>query len=165
MRLSARQENNNSRQTKMAKIVLVFFMFGLYFSPCLQLGRMTGAISRIKETKIPDAIKEGVRWYLKNITGRHSAFDYKVKCDELEASSQVVQGIMYRVALEIVTVEKDVIHSDCIHGSDIFRLDEGDVKFVCLKIWSRPWLEPSLIVEKVGKLRKQNDVQSCLESE
>ena len=146
-------------------VVLVFFIFELYFSPCLQLGRMTGGISRMNETNISGPIKEGVRQYLKSIAAPHSAFEYKVKCDKLEVSSQVVQGTMYRVALEIVPVEKDAIHSDCIHGSDNFRLDKKDVQFVCLEIWSRVWLEPPerLIVTRVDGPRERNDVKSCLE--
>lgn len=159
----------NGRQTKMAKVavsvVRVFFMFGLYFSPCLQLRMMTGGISRMNKTDTPD-VMEGVSRYLKSINERLPAFDYKAECDKLEVSSQVVQGTMYRVALEIVPVEKDAIHSDCIHGSDNVRLDKGDVKFVCLEIWSRPWLEPPemLIVKRVDEPRKRNDVKSCLEA-
>jgi len=163
--VSSRVENG--QQTKMAKVVVSFvvvlFMFGLYFSPCLAM--MTGGISR--ETSIPDVVKEGVRMYLASITKRHdSAFDYKVKCDKLEASSQVVEGILYRVALEIVPVEEGAIHSDCIHGSDNLRLEKGDVKFVCLTIWSRAWLERKekrLIVKEVDEPHKRNDVESCLE--
>lgn len=160
----------NGRQTKMAKVavsfVRVFFMFGFYFSPCLQLGMMTGGISRMNKTDTPD-VMEGVSRYLKSINERLPAFDYKAECDKLKVSSQVVAGTMYRVALEIVPVEKDAIHSDCIHESDNFRLDKGDVKFVCLEIWSRPWLEPSenmLIVKRVDEPRKRNDVKSCLEA-
>ena len=117
---------------------------------------MTGGISRTQETK---PIMEGVGMYLENINAHHS-FDYKVKCDKLEASSQVVQGFLYRVALELVPVEKGAIDSDCIRGSGNFRLEKEDVKFVCLQIWSRSWLpgQQKLILEEVD----EHDVESCL---
>ena len=141
-------------------VVAMLFLFGLYFSPCLAM--MFGGISRINETNIPGDVKDGVRLYLENIN-KQSAFDYKLKCDTLEASSQVVQGTLYRVALEIVPVEKGAFRSDCIHGSDNFRLEKGDVKSVCLTIWSRPWLEgkQSFIVKEMP--HKRNGVESCLE--
>jgi len=135
-------------------VVVVLFMFGLCLSPCLTM--MTGGISRTQETK---PIMEGVGMYLENINAHHS-FDYKVKCDKLEASSQVVQGFLYRVALELVPVEKGAIDSDCIRGSGNFRLEKEDVKFVCLQIWSRSWLpgQQKLILEEVD----EHDVESCL---
>lgn len=157
----------SGQQTKMAKVavsvVVFFFIIGLYFSPCLAM--LTGGISLMNETIVPDIVKEGVGLYLKDIGQHHSAFDYKaVNCEKMEVSSQVVQGVLYRTALEIVPVEEGTIHSDCIKGSDSFRLGKGDVKFVCLEIWSRPWLESSrsLIVKEVDEPHKRNDVESCL---
>lgn len=158
----------SGQQTKMAKVavsvVVVSFIIGLYFSPCLAM--MTGGISLMNEKIIPDVVKEGVGLYLKNIAQHHSAFDYKaVNCEKMKLSLQMVQGMLYRTALEIVPVEEGTIHSDCIKGSDSFRLGKGDVKFVCLEIWSRPWLESSksLIVKEVDEPHKRNDVESCLE--
>ena len=146
----------------MAKVAVVLLMFGLYFPPCLAM--MTGGIKPMNEASIPEVVKEGVRLYLESISERHP-FDYKVKCDKLEASSQLVQGFLYRVALEIVPVEEGAIHSYCISGSDNVRL-EKDVKFVCLEIWSRTWLkseEERLIVKEVDEPHKRNNVESCLE--
>lgn len=147
---------------KVVGVVVFFFMFRLYFSPCLTM--MTGGISRVDERDMPEVIKEGVRLYLKNINEHHSVYNYKAICEKLEASSQIVQGALYRVALEIIPVE-DAINSDCIQGSDSFLLEKGDKKFVCLTIWSRPWLSESkrLIVKQVSEPDKRNDVDSCLE--
>ena len=157
----------SGQQTKMAKVavivVVVSFIIGLYFSPCLAM--MTGGIS-LMSGKITADVIEGVGLYLKNIGQHHSAFDYKaVNCEKIKVSSQIVQGVFYRAALEIVPVEKGTIHSDCIKGSDSARLGKGGVKFVCLEIWSRPWLESSksLIVKEVDEPHKRNDVESCLE--
>ena len=154
----------SGQQTKMAKVavsvVVFFFIIGLYFSPCLAM--LTGGISLMNETIVPDVVKEGVGLYLKKI---RSAFDYKaVNCEKMKVSSQIVVGVLYRTALEIVPVEEGTIHSDCIKGSDSSRLGKGDVKFVCLEIWSRPWLESSrsLMVKKVDEPHKRNDVESCL---
>ena len=128
---------------------------------------MTGGISRMNEKKIPDVIKEGVALYLKDIFPKHHSaiFDYKVDCEKMEVSSQVVQGALYRVALELIPVEEGTIHSVCIEGSESsFRLEKGNVKFACITIWSRPWLEQSerLKVEEVDEPDKRN-VESCLE--
>ena len=146
-------------------LLLVVF----YFSPWREVaGIMTGGISEIgpsAEEGVMSDIDEGVGIYLKKETKDGADFTYKKICGTLRASSQVVQGSMYRVAFEMVPVEKSFSSSDCITKDTLKKLpflERGKVKLGCFTIWSRPWMKEKskrFIVTK----KDSNDYRSCLE--
>lgn len=82
-----------------------------------------------------------------------SATVYKPMC--IRASRQAVQGTMFRVGMEAVQVDVDVANNYCN------AVAQGDNNFICIGVWSRPWLHESkrLLVEK----RTAEDFKSCLE--
>ena len=125
---------------------------------------MTGGISGIDKSDIENMtdIKKGLDIFLKEEDkGLASTPNvlYKSICKTLRASSQIVQGVLYRVAVEIVPVDIKVFSS----GNCILKelAKPSDIKFGCFTIWSRPWLEDvkqGFIVDK----QDSNDYKSCL---
>ena len=89
----------------------------------------------------------------------------------MQASYQVVQGVLYRVAVKIVPVDtKDFGTLDC-GGQDDTSDDcilkasacakPSETKFGCFTVWTRTWLEEEkkrFIVDK----EDSKDYNSCL---
>ena len=154
----------------MAVVHLVGLLLALfYFSHWREVaGTMTGGISEVgpsPEEGVMCDIDKGVDIYMKNETEDGADFIYKKICGTLRASSQVVQGVLYRVAFEMVPVDKYSSSRDCIKIDTVKKLpflERGKVKLGCLTIWSRPWMEEKserFIVTK----KDSNDYRSCLE--
>ena len=149
---------------KVVAVVSVTFFLTSYFLPCFAM--MTGGISTINQPLKSTVIMKGLDIFLMNESralqanyiNHHENLLYKRICDTLQASEQVVEGTLYRVALKIVPVNKQLEQKDCINEDD--SLPE---KFVCFTVWHRPWLEQDedarLIVEKEAA----GDYKSCLQ--
>lgn len=134
----------------------------LHFSSCF--GMMTGGISPLDLSKKSnmDVIKRGFGIFLREenkrlaSTSKSNSF-YVGIFESLKASKQVVAGIEYRVAVELVLVDKASL-AGCLAGrakdgviaQDGFITEDdscyglllatGEKKFACFTIWSRPWL-------------------------
>lgn len=147
----------------MAKFVVFFLstLTTLCFTPCL--ATMTGGISRLdlKNKDNRDVIMKGIGIFLEKLRKQDSPLVYRPIC--VQASSQVVQGVLYRVAMEIApedSVFSRAIDFDCIPEADRPSLTNGDKRFVCFSIWERVWLpKPESFIVKV---ENESDVQSCL---
>ena len=142
---------------KIVAVVSVSFIFISYYLPCIAM--MTGGISTVDQPSKSTAIMEGLDIFLTNESqALQNVFIYKGICNTLQASVQVVQGTLYRVALKIAPVDKQPDQEDCVKGDDSVV---GDEKFVCFAVWARPWLEDKekrVIVEK----KAADDYKSCL---
>ena len=154
----------------MALVRLVGLLLALfYFSPWREVaGMMTGGISEVDlsvEEGGRSDIYKGVHIYLKKETKDGADFVYKNICGTLRASSQVVQGIFYRVAFEMVPVDKSSSSGACIEMDTLKKLpflERGKEKLGCFTIWSRPWMKEKserFIVTK----KDSNDYRSCLQ--
>ena len=126
----------------------------VYLSSCRAM--MTGGISQLENPYQYKEISDGVKVFLKKLKANEGRA-YEVVCATLKASSQVVQGTLYRVAMEVVPEGNDnkVYASACVGGRP-----GKDGKFVCFTIWSRPWLEDKkarLIVEEKPNISKYKD--------
>lgn len=154
----------------MAVVRLVGLSLALfYFSPWRKVaGAMVGGISEIDPLAkgvMSAEIDEGVDIYVKKETKDGADFIYKEICGTLRASSQVIQGSLYRVAFEMVPLDKSSSSSHCIEKDTLRKLpvlERGKVKLGCFTIWSRPWMKEKserFIVTK----KDSNDYRSCLE--
>ena len=139
-------------------VVCVSFILISYYLPCIAM--MTGGISPVDQPSISTEIMEGLAIFLTSESrALQNVSIYKGICNTLHASVQVVQGTLYRVALKIVPVDKQLDQEGCIEGDDSVV---GDEKFVCFAVWVRPWLEDKekrLIVEE----KAADDYKSCLQ--
>ena len=150
----------------MAVVRLVGLLLALfYFSPWIEVaGMMPGGIS---EEGVMSHIDKVVGIYLKKERKDGADFVYKKICGTLRASSQVVEGNLYRVAFEMVPVNKSSSSSlsDCIKMDTLKKLpflERGKERLGCFTIWSRPWIKEKserFIVTK----KDSNDYRSCLE--
>ena len=145
------------------------FLLKISFSfACLSGCRavMTGGISQVVDPESDPVIMDGVERFLKNYNTNNGQV-YKFLCRTLQASVQVVEGGLYRVAMKIVPDgeydKTDVVA--CVKQSSYSR-DEGDIdrrlRFVCFTIWSRPWLKDKklqFIIEEKQNIRRY---EACL---
>ena len=141
----------------MAKFV-VLSAFIICSTPCLAM--MTGGISRLNLKKKDNW--EVVRKGFEDLRKQDSSYAlYRPIC--VQASSQLVQGFLYRVAMEIIpedSVYNRAIDFDCIPEAKSPSLANGDQRFVCFSIWKREWLpKPESFIVKV---ENESDAQSCL---
>ena len=154
----------------MAVVRLVgLFLALFYLLPWREVaGMMPGGISEVgpwPEEGVMSDIDKGVDIYWKKESKDGTDFVYKKICGTLRASSQVSEGILYRVAFEMVPVNKSSSSSDCIKMDTLKKLpflERGKVKLGCFTIWSRPWMKEKskrFIVTK----KDSNDYRSCLE--
>lgn len=133
----------------MAKIFVAVVLSMLCFSPCLATKRMmTGGITTLDSSEIKNnpIIKRGVENFLKKLNQDQGSPDvYKLICGSVpEASSQVVQGALYRVKMEIIPVPVDSANKDlCIRDEEANSSLLAKKSTVCFTIWSRPWLDES----------------------
>lgn len=123
---------------------------------------MTGEISRVDPEdfpKLPDLLK-GVKSFMDKLNAKANAGTvYKLVCERIQASKQVVQGVLYRVAFSVEPVDKEMAEGGyCIKSDDITA--EGNGKFVCITVWSRVWLGDQS--PEIKKNKEAKDVESCL---
>lgn len=126
---------------------------------------MTGGISHLdlKDSENMEVIRKGIGIFLERLQKQDASHVlYRPIC--VQASSQVVQGVLYRVAMEIVPEDSAysrAIDFDCIPEADSSPLAKKDKRFACFSIWSREWLpfHESFIVEEQNQF---TDAQSCL---
>jgi len=152
---------------KMAKVVLVVVSFLLItcFSPCFAM--MTGGISSVDLSDKPtrNVTMKGLGIFLKNKNEKQAPNNhvYLAICGSLRASSQIVEGVLYRVAVRLASVDKEFSRPGCITKGSL-RLAKGDEKFGCFEIWSRPWLDDrEKKLNFIVKERDSRSYSSCLE--
>ncbi|PFX28679.1 hypothetical protein AWC38_SpisGene6626 [Stylophora pistillata] len=126
---------------------------------------MTGGISRIDpedSAEYPD-LQKGVEIFMDKLNAKANAGTvYKLVCERIQASKQVVQGVLYRVAFSVEPVDKEMAEGGyCIKSDDITA--EGNGKFVCITVWSRGWLGDQS--PKVKENEEAKDVESCLKEQ
>ncbi len=145
-------------------MVLSTVLSMLFLTHCHEM--MTGGISRLdlKDEDTREVIKKGIGIILERLQRKDSSHVlYQPIC--VQASSQVVEGIEYRVAMEIApedSAPRRGIDFDCIPEAGRSPLAKRDKKFVCFSIWQRPWkAEPESF--KVKLEENETDVQSCLD--
>lgn len=151
---------------KIVAVVSVGFIFVSYFLPCIAM--MTGGISTVDQPLKSTEIMKGLDIFLTNVKNRalqancpNCLYMYKGICYTLQASEQVVQGTLYRVALKVVPVDKQLDHESCIPEDDLVLLAKSGERFVCFTIWFRPWLKEN--ERFIVKEKAADDYESCLQ--
>ena len=122
----------------------------VYLSSCC--ATMTGGKLQLKNPYKYKEITDGMTVILEKMKVNDGR-GYKVVCDTLKASSQVVQGTLYRVAMKVAPEGNDP--AACIRGRP-----GKDERFVCFTIWSRPWLPDAnsrFIVEEKPNISETED--------
>lgn len=122
----------------------------VYLSICC--ATMTGGKLQLKNPYKYKEITDGITVILERMKV-NNGLAYKVVCDTLKASSQVVQGTLYRVAMKVAPEGNDP--GACIGGTT-----GRDERFVCFTIWSRPWLPDAnsrFIVEEKPNISETKD--------
>ena len=105
---------------------------------------------------------KGLDIFLKNKNEKQAPNNhvYLTICGSLKASSQIVEGVLYRVAVRLAFVDKEFSRPGCITEGSL-RLAKGDENFGCFEIWSRPWMAKKI---NFGvKERDSRSYGSCLE--
>ena len=149
-------------EMEVGKAVFIIILYVSFLHCSAKKSPITGGISRIDPEDLrqyPDLIK-GVKSFLDKLNAKSTAGTvHKLVCASVQASSQVVQGVLYRVAFNTGQVDKGVAQGEsCINRGDF--VEQGEGKFICISIWERPWLNdmsPEIKENKEGK-----DVESCL---
>ena len=144
------------RQTKFSLAsCLVFAVLRVVHSAVI-----TGGVTKIEQDKLwsHTALLEGLKLAVRqeNLREPKPAFKFVYLPYTLDASSQVVQGTMYRASVKIAPSKCPNVLNETKEGIEACGVDflKPDVlqneKCCLFEIWSRPWLagQESLIVQK-----------------